>query len=339
MLQPVKPGRTNISTLSAVLLCPSAASLAVAALLLGATPAIAAAGPPSSVAGPVLAAAAPVGTSTAQSGEKADDADDDDDADAKAGGATSPASAPDAWPTAYLDLETGWSSTPGNTLGFGLRNLRTLNGSKSRGLYMSAPLTIDLSDRLTVYAGLDGSASQNLGQRWGQFTPGAWTVGGSAEIIEQSAMLPAITISASISRPFEAIALGARTTTWTAGVDLDYELDEDGSRGLVGGLSYSRVQISSPFARVGPQLDGYVGAYWSPSKLVNLTTQFGVQYFGGAEAASILRLKPATTPYVQLEVEHVDDNDDRVFAVSLMFGWSPKPVLQLSLSTPLYITR
>lgn len=281
------------------------------------------------------------GGGLASSTDEEDEGAEDDDAPGGRGktGAGPAAEAPDSWPTAYVDLETGWSSTPGNTLAFGLRNLRTLNGAKSRGLYLSAPLTIDLSERLSIYAGVDGSASQTLGQKWGQFTPGAWTVGGSAEVVSQSDSFPAVSLSASVSRPFEATALGAHTTTWTLGVDLDYQLDSGGSRGLVGGLDYSRVQISSPFARVGPQLDGYIGAYWSPAPQVTLTTQLGVQYFGGAELAAVLRLKPATTPYVQLELEHVDSDDDRIFAVNLMLGWSPKPMLQLSLSTPLYIAR
>jgi len=264
---------------------------------------------------------------------------DDDDNDNDDDGGSAPGAPPDSWPTTYLDLETGWSSTPGNTIGLGRNNLRFLTGEKSRGFYMSAPLTIELSDRLSVFAGLDGSGSQTPGDKWSKFTPASWSVGGSAEIIGQSGFMPGVTLSASVSRPFEPIALGVFSTTWTGGVDLDYAFDADQTRGLTAGVSYSRTQVSSSFARVGAQLGGYIGGYWSPSNLVNLSAQVGVQYFGGAEAASLLRLKPVTTPYVLVELEHVDDDDNRVFAMNLGLGWSPKPVVQFTISTPLYLAR
>lgn len=279
-------------------------------------------------------------TSKPATGTKADkdsdssDDDDDDDDDGKTQGAP-----PDSWPTTYVDLETGWSSTPGNTVGLGRNNLRFLTGQKSRGFYMSAPLTIELSDRLSLFAGLDGSGSQTPGDKWSKFTPASWSVGGSAEIIEQSGFMPGVTLSASVSRPFEPVALSVFNTTWTGGVDLDYAFDADQTRGVTVGVSYSRTQVTSSFVRVGPQLGGFIGAYWSPSKLFNVSTQVGVQYFGGAEAASLLQLKPVTTPYALVELEHVDDDDNRVFAMSLGLGWSPKPVVQFTLSTPLYLVR
>lgn len=260
-----------------------------------------------------------------------DDKDDDDDASSMA--------PPDSWPTTYIDLETGWTSTPGNTIGFNLRRLQSLNGSKSRGLYMSAPLTIDITDGISVYAGPDGSASQTLGDKWSKFTPGSWNVGGSAEIIEQSGIVPGVTFSTSVSRPFQPIALGATTTSLSIGVDLDYALNKDKTRGLTAGLTFTRTLLSASRGRVGPQFDGYIGAYWSPSNQVNLTSQVGVQYFGGADVASIFKIEPVTTPYIQLEIEHVDADDNRVFAVDLMLGWSPKPTIQLSLSTPLYLAH
>ena len=262
-----------------------------------------------------------------------DDDDDDDDGD------SAPGAPPVSWPTTYVDLETGWSSTPGNTIGLGRNNLRFLTGEKSRGFYMSAPLTIELSDRLSVFAGLDGSGFQTPGDKWSKFTPASWSVGGSVEVIGQSGFMPGVTLSASASRPFEPIALGVFSTTWTGGIDLDLAFDADQTRGLTAGVSYSRTQVSSSFARVGAQLGGYIGGYWSPSKQVNLSAQVGVQYFGGAEAASLLRLKPVTTPYVLVELEHVDDDDNRVFAMNLGLGWSPKPVVQFTISTPLYLAR
>lgn len=260
-----------------------------------------------------------------------DDDNDDDDDDSK--------SSDDSSPTIYIDLETSWSSTPGNTVGFGLRNLRHLTGDKSRGLYMSAPLTIDLTDRISVYAGFDGSAAQTPGEKWSQYTPGSWIVGGSAEMIEQTGYIPGVTLSASVSRPFDPIALGVFTTTWSGGVDLDYAFDKDQTRGITAGFSFSRTMVSSHLARVGAQTGAYIGGYWSPADQINLTAQLGVQYFDGAEAASLVRLKPVTTSYVMFEVEHVDDDDNRIFAVNLGFGWSPKPVVQISLSTPLYLAR
>lgn len=268
-----------------------------------------------------------------------DDDDDSDDHDKDDDDDASSMAPPDSWPTTYIDLETGWTSTPGNTIGFNLRRLQSLTGSKSRGLYMSAPLTIDITDGISVYAGPDGSASQTLGDKWSKFTPGSWTVGGSAEMIEQSGAVPGVTLSTSVSRPFQPIALGATTTSLSIGVDLDYALNKDETRGLTAGLTFTRTLLSASRGRVGPQFDGYIGAYWSPSNQVNLTSQVGVQYFGGADVASIIRIEPVTTPYIKLEIEHVDADDNRVFAVDLMLGWSPKPTIQLSLSTPLYLAH
>jgi len=314
--------------------------LILAVSMCGVFPGAGAAAEPRAKAGASEARASEARTSEARakadgSAASQDDDDNDDDDD----GDSAPGAPPDSWPTTYVDLETGWSSTPGNTIGLGRNNLRFLTGEKSRGFYMSAPLTIELSDRLTVFAGLDGSGSQTPGDKWSKFTPASWSVGGSAEVIEQSGLMPGVTLSASASRPFEPIALGVFSTTWTGGIDLDLAFDADQTRGLTAGVSYSRTQVSSSFARVGAQLGGYIGGYWSPSKLVNLSAQVGVQYFGGAEAASLLRLKPVTTPYVLVELEHVDDDDNRVFAMNLGLGWSPKPVVQFTISTPLYLAR
>ncbi|MCK7475508.1 MAG: hypothetical protein MZV49_23220 [Rhodopseudomonas palustris] len=80
-----------------------------------------------------------------------DDDDDDDDKPAKP-----------AVPNIYLDLSTAAITIPANSiaLGFGggqwLSRLQ-LSSPSAIGIGISAPLTVDLTDRLSVYAGVYGS--------------------------------------------------------------------------------------------------------------------------------------------------------------------------------------
>ncbi|MFC0284120.1 hypothetical protein ACFFJB_10955 [Camelimonas abortus] len=309
-----------------------AALACLLALLAAAAPALAAAEP---APPPAAAQPARAGGDDGDKGEEDDGADEDDGKD-DGGDETGPL----RLSSVYLDLEGGWSSTPGTTVGFSLRRLRQLTGRKTRGVHVSAPLTFAFGERLTLTAGLDGSMSRALTEPWSDFLADSWSVSIAARLTQQQGLLPEISVNGSLSRPVQAIA-GTRPPTWAGGLDLDWSLDAEGERGVSASFSVSRTVSPVSRLRIGMLYDASLGYYWSPAQRVNVTVAAGAQHFAGAEISAVadVRVKPVTTPYVQLEIEHVDRDDNRLFALSLMAGWSPAPQVQLGLSAPLYLWR
>ncbi len=83
----------------------------------------------------------------------------------------------------------------------------------------------------------------------------------------------------------------------------------------------------------------YVGGYrqfddWK------LTGQLGVKHFGGAQLAGLIDLRPATIAIRQVRGGALDEDDNRLVAMSAAFGWSSsKLALQLTLNVRFIFTE
>lgn len=70
-----------------------------------------------------------------------------------------------------------------------------------------------------------------------------------------------------------------------------------------------------------------------------LSGRFGVQSFGGAQLLNLTPFQPFTQPLVRLDIDRMDDNDNRLFGVTAQISRMPKPSYQLTVRTPLYAVR
>ena len=125
----------------------------------------------------------------------ADDEDDDDDKDEKDSKDTTK-DAPAGWPSTYLDLSSGYSATPPGPILIGLRQF-PLATSSSQSFVVAAPLTIDLTDTLSIFGGIEGATSRTSTTKWTPFTLGNWFLGFSNDLIQQSGIgtFPTLTLS------------------------------------------------------------------------------------------------------------------------------------------------
>lgn len=116
-------------------------------------------------------------------------------------------------------------------------------------------------------------------------------------------------------------------------------MNEDETRGLLAGVQYTRVFVDSALATVDPNIVGYVGGYYQWDNNWKFTGRVGVQSFGGAQILNLTPFQPFTQPTVRLDLDRMDDNDNRLFGVTAQISWVPKPSYQLTLRTPLYAIR
>ena len=49
--------------------------------------------------------------------------------------------------------------------------------------------------------------------------------------------------------------------------------------------------------------------------------------------------EPFTQPIVRLDLDRMDDDDNRLFGVTAVISWVPKPSYQLTVRTPLYLVK
>jgi hypothetical protein len=122
-------------------------------------------------------------------------------------------------------------------------------------------------------------------------------------------------------------------------VKIDYALNEDETRGLLAGVQYTRVNVDSPLATVNSNVAGYVGGYYQWDNNWKFSSRVGVQSFGGAQLLNLTPFQPFTQPIVKLNLDRMDDNDNRLFGVAAQIAWTPKPAYQLTIRTPLYAVR
>ena len=90
---------------------------------------------------------------------------------------------------------------------------------------------------------------------------------------------------------------------------------------------------------VGGAVMGYVGGYYQWDNNWKLTGRFGVQSFGGAQLLNLTPFPAFTQPIARLDLDRMDDNDNRLFGITAQIAWTPKPSYQLTLRTPLYAIK
>ena len=281
------------------------------------------------------------------------DKDDGDDTSAKAAATL---------PNIYLDLRTNYATVPASTLSIGfsspslssaiatlqslstltnsptLPTLPTLSSPSSRSIGVDVPLTVDVSDSVSLYGGFTASASQSGTSDWSTFTVTSWNVGFQADLYQQNGgSIPTITLQSTVTKSVPDAPLA--TVSLNTILEFDYALNEDETRGLLAGSQYTRVEVDSPLAKVHPNIIGYVGGYYQWDNNWKFTGRIGVQSFGGAQILNVTPFQPFTQPIVRLDLDRMDDNDNRLFGVTAQIAWAPKPSYQLTIRTPLYAVR
>lgn len=269
-----------------------------------------------------------------------------------------------ALPTTYLDLRTNYATLPANSFSVGLGNsslfstlsnlralinaanpsaapvlptLPTLSSPASQSAWIDVPLTVDLSDRISLYGGFTASAS-NTGSGWSSLEVSSWNLGFQADVYQQNGgAFPTVTLQTTVTRSVPDSALTA--TSLNNIVELDYALDEDETRGWLAGVQHTKIDVESPFVRINDNIVGWVGGYYQWPNNWKFTGRVGVQSFGGAQILRIAPFEPFTQPIVRLDLDRMDDNDNRLFGVTAQIAWVPKPSYTLTLRTPLYLVR
>ena len=256
-------------------------------------------------------------------------------------------------PNIYLDLRATYATVPANTLSIGFSNpgaltplrtltalptLPTLSSPSSQSIGLDVPLTVDFTDRVSVYGGFSASASRTDLSDWSTFAIASWNVGFQADVYAQNGgSIPTITLQSTLTRSVPESPLA--TTSLNTIVEFDYALNADETRGLLAGVQYTRINVDSPLAMVSPNILGYVGGYYQWDSNWKLSGRLGVQSFGGAQLLNVTPFQPFTQPIVRLDLDRMDDNDNRLFGVTAQIAWVPKPSYQVIVRTPLYLVR
>ena len=220
--------------------------------------------------------------------------------------------------------------------------LRALPGGvstpASQSIWLDFPLTIDISDRVSLYGGPTASTSRTDATDWTALTVTSWNVGFQADLYQQNGgTIPTVTLQTTITRavpdgPLATISLNNL-------VEFNYALNEDETRGWLAGFQHTRIDVESPLARIGSNLLGYVGAYYQWDNNWKVTGRVGIQSFGGADLLRQTPIDPFTQPLVRLDLDRMDDNDNRLFGITAQIAWVPKPAYTLTVRTPLYAVR
>jgi hypothetical protein len=262
-------------------------------------------------------------------------------------------------PTIYLDLRTNYGTVPAGSLPIGLGSpalftalqalasptgnpLLTLPISlplaARQAVWVDVPATVDVTDRVSLYAGITGSSTRIGTEGWSVFAVTSWNVGFQADLYEQNGgSIPTITWQSTIT---ESIPNGQlATTNFNNILEFDYAFDKDETRGALAGFQDTRLEVGSALARIHPYIIGYVGGYYQWPNNWKFTGRVGVQYFGGAQILNLTPVQPFTQPILRLDIDRMDDNDNRLFGVTAQIMWVPKPSYQLTIRTPLYAVR
>jgi hypothetical protein len=243
-------------------------------------------------------------------------------------------------PNVYLDYRTTFAVLPPGVAALGFRALPRLQVSNqaSQVLILDFPLSIDLTDRLSLYGGPSTSTSRTDTTPWRQMTLDSWNVGFQADLYQQNGgLLPTVTLQSTLTRSIPETPLSSTSTTTIA--EFGYALNEDETRGFLAGVQYTNAFFDSPLPKLKPAVVGYLGGYYQWDNNWKLTGRAGVQSFGGAQLLTIEPIKPFTKPIFRLDLEKLDDNDNRLFGVTAEVAWVPKPVFSLVLRTPLYFIK
>ena len=262
-------------------------------------------------------------------------------------------------PTMYLDLRTNYASVPAGALPIGLGSpalftalqalpspagnpLLTLPISlplaARQAVWVDVPATVDVTDHVSLYAGVTGSSTSIGTEGWSSFAVTSWNVGMQADLYNQNGgSIPTITWQSTIT---ESIPNGPLATTSFYNIlEFDYAFDKDETRGVLAGVQDARVAVASAVANIHPYITGYVGGYYQWPNNWKFTGRVGVQYFGGAQILNVTPIQSFTQPVLRLDIDRMDDDDNRLFGVTAEIAWVPKPSYLLTLRTPLYVVR
>lgn len=256
-------------------------------------------------------------------------------------------------PNIYLDLRTSYASIPAGTLGLGFgttslsaafqalaarRGTTLPNGlPAAKSIAVDLPLTVDVTDRVSLYGGVSGSTT-DLGGGWSSFDITSWNIGVQADLHQQNGgKIPTITLQSTLTQsvPNEQ----GMVNSFNNILEFDYALDEDETRGWLAGVQYTTATIASPFASIRPNTVLYAGGYYQWPSNWKFTGRLGMQSFGGAQLAGRTLAESFTQPILRLDLDRMDDNDNRLFGITALIAWTPKPSYQLTLRTPLYAVR
>jgi hypothetical protein len=256
-------------------------------------------------------------------------------------------------PNIYLDLRTIYATIPAGTLGLGFGNtslsaafeaLAAQRGATlpnglpaAKSITVDVPLTIDVSDRVSLYGGVSGSTT-DLGGGWSSVDVTSWNIGVQADLYQQNGgKIPTITLQSTLTQsvPNEQ----GMTNSFNNVLEFDYALDEDETRGWLAGVQYTYTDIASAIARIKPNAILYAGGYYQWPSNWKFTGRLGVQSFGGAQIAGRTLAESFTQPILRLDLDRMDDNDNRLFGITAQIAWMPKPSYQVTLRTPLYAVR
>ncbi|MBR0725976.1 hypothetical protein [Bradyrhizobium manausense] len=256
-------------------------------------------------------------------------------------------------PNIYLDLRTTYATIPAGALGLGFGNtslsaafeaLAAQRGATlpnglppAKSIAVDLPLTVDVSDRVSLYGSVSGSTT-DVGGGWSTFDMTSWNIGVQADLYQQSGgKIPTITLQSTLTQsvPNEQ----GMTNSFNHVLEFDYALDEDETRGWLAGVQYTHTDIASLVARIKPNTILYAGGYYQWPSNWKFIGRLGVQSFGGAQLAGRTLAASFTQPILRLDLDRMDDNDNRLFGITAQIAWMPKPSYQVTLRTPLYAVR
>nr|WP_271531203.1 hypothetical protein [Bradyrhizobium sp. CCBAU 25338] len=256
-------------------------------------------------------------------------------------------------PNIYLDLRTSYATIPAGTLGLGFgttslsaafqalaarRGTTLPNGlPAAKSIAVDLPLTVDVTDRVSLYGGVSGSTT-DIGGGWSSFDITSWNIGVQADLHQQNGgKIPTITLQSTLTQsvPNEQ----GMVNSFNNILEFDYALDEDETRGWLAGVQYTTATIASPFASIRPNTVLYAGGYYQWPSNWKFTGRLGMQSFGGAQLAGRTLAESFTQPILRLDLDRMDDNDNRLFGITALIAWTPKPSYQVTLRTPLYAVR
>ncbi|CCD97357.1 conserved exported hypothetical protein [Bradyrhizobium sp. ORS 375] len=281
-----------------------------------------------------------------------DQKDEEDDKDASSAGLSN----------IYIDFRTNYAYVPGGSLSTGLGDaslfgtlsqLATLRkllerptlpgrpqltAPTNQGIGVDVPLTVDLGEALSLYGGFTGSASYNGLSGWSDVAVTSWFLGFQADVYRQNGgVLPTLTLQSTLTRSVPDAPLA--TTSFNTVLEAKYAVDPDEMRGWLAGIQYTHTEIDTVLARIGDTTAGYVGGFYQWDNNWKLTARVGLQSFGGAQLLALAPIASYTQPLVRLDLDRMDDDDNRLFGVTAQIAWAPKPVYQLTVRTPLYAVK
>ena len=262
----------------------------------------------------------------------------------------------------YIDLRTNYAYVPGGTLSIGLggtslfatlSQLATFqkqfdapalparppfSPSTVQGVGVDIPLTVELGEALSLYGGLTGSTSYNGLSGWSDLAVTSWFLGFEVDLHQQNGgALPNLTLQSTLTRTVPDSPLA--TTSLNAILEAKYALDAEEMRGWLVGIQHTHVDVDSSLARVGSATTGYVGGFYQWENNWKVTARLGIQSFAGAQLLAIASIPSYTQPLIRLDLDRMDDDDNRLFGITAQIGWAPKPLYQLTVRTPLYVIK